>query len=114
MAADTELIVLWASRDKEAALNMAFMYAYNSLARGWWEAVTLIVWGPSADLLSLDSDLQTEIARLKQGGVKLVACKACADRYGVASQLEDLGVEVQYMGQPLTEYLKKGYRILSV
>jgi hypothetical protein len=114
MGVDSELVVLWITGDREAALNMACMYAYNSLARGWWEEVTLIVWGPSARLLCQDAGLQEEIARLREGGVKLQACKACADRYEVAGDLERLGVEVRYMGQALTGYLQQGYRVLSV
>lgn len=36
----------------------------------------------------------------------MVACRACADAYGVTWALEGLGIEVKYMGQPLTEVLK--------
>lgn len=114
MDAATELIILWTSRDRETALNMVFMYAKNSLLKGWWERVTLLVWGPSAQLLSEDMDLQEELSRLKEAGVRLQACRACAERYGVASQLEDLGVEVRFMGQPLSQALHEGVRVLSV
>jgi hypothetical protein len=114
MGTQSELVVLWTSGDREQAVNMAFMYAFNSLARGWWEEVTLIVWGPSARLLCQDAGLQEEIARMKEGGVNLLACKACADKYGVAEELERLGVKVLYMGRALTDYLQQGYRVLSV
>ena len=46
------------------------------------------------------------LAQMKEAGVELVACKACADSYGVSDKLEELGVEVKYMGQPLTAMLK--------
>ncbi|MFQ3293639.1 MAG: hypothetical protein ACI8VE_000702, partial [Natrialbaceae archaeon] len=36
----------------------------------------------------------------------LEACRACAEDYGVAEDLEDLGIAVEYMGDPLTNYLK--------
>ncbi len=39
-------------------------------------------------------------------GVEFVACKACADSYGVSEKLEALGIEVKYMGMPLTDMLK--------
>ena len=110
----SELVVLWISGDREAALKMAFMYAGNAKKRGWWDNVTLIVWGPSAKLLAGDEGLQEELAKLRQAGVVLEACKACADSFGVSDRLEELGVEVKYMGEPLTGYLKDGFRILSV
>lgn len=117
MAAGTdaqELVLLWTSGDREKALKMAFMYARNSKKRGWWDNVTLIVWGPSAKLLAGDEGLQEELEKLRQEGVVLEACKACSDSYGVSQKLKDLGIEVKYMGEPLTGYLKDGYRVLSV
>ncbi|MFZ5647696.1 MAG: DsrE family protein [Bacillota bacterium] len=45
--------------------------------------------------------------------MELLACKACTDSYGVSEKLEELGIEVKYMGQPLTKLLKEGYRIIT-
>ena len=103
-----ELVVLWTSGDRDVALKMVFMYTLNSKLRGWWETVTFIVWGPSAWLLSVDSELQNYLAKMKEAGVILLACKACSDMYGVSEKLEMLGIEVKYMGQPLTEFIKSG------
>lgn len=113
-AENQHLVVLWTSPDREVALKMAFMYTFNSKARGWWEDVTLLVWGPSAQLLSEDKELQEYIAKMKEAGVNLMACRACADSYGVTQTLENLGITVEYAGQPLTEFLKKGYHVLTV
>ena len=108
-----ELYVLWTSSDREVALKMVFMYTSNSKLKGWWKDVNLIVWGPSAKLLTEDPELQEYIARMKHTGVNVVACKACADSYGVASKLEGMGIEVKYMGQPLTELLKAGKTLIT-
>jgi hypothetical protein len=54
------------------------------------------------------------IQKMKEAGVILEACKACADLYCVSSKLEDLGIDVKYMGQPLTEYLKSDRIVLSI
>jgi hypothetical protein len=43
---------------------------------------------------------------MKEAGVALFACKACADIYGVSDKLSSLGIDVKYMGVPLTQYLK--------
>jgi hypothetical protein len=117
MAAGTdaqELVLLWTSGDRETALKMVFMYAKNSKKRGWWDNVILVVWGPSAKLLAGDEGLQEELDGLRREGVLLEACKACSDSYGVSGKLEEMGIEVKYMGEPLTGYLKDGYKVLSV
>jgi hypothetical protein len=113
MENNDKLVVLWTSGDREVAEKMVFMYTQNSKLRGWWKDVTLIVWGPSSKLLSQDSGLQDYIQSIKGVGVEVVACRACADEYGVTSDLESLGIEVKYMGEPLTSYLKSGIKVLT-
>ena len=108
-----KLVILWTSGDREVALKMVFLYAGNAPRNGWWEDITLIVWGPSARILTEDLELQEKLTGLAQEGVKLEACKVCSDSYGVSDQLAGLGVEVKYMGEPLTAYLKEGCRVLT-
>jgi hypothetical protein len=108
------LVVVWITRDREAARNMVLMYAKNSRLKGWWERVHLLVWGPSAELLAADAGLQTEVAECAAAGVKVLACRACAECYGVAERLAGLGIDVLYAGEPLTRYLKDGWKVLSV
>ncbi len=109
-----KLAVLWTSQDKEVAQKMVFMYTKNSKLRNWWGQVLLIVWGPAAKLLATDEELQEELEELKQAGVALQACKACADQYGIAEKLSNLGMEVIFMGLPLTNYLKSDWTVLSI
>ncbi|MBN2290197.1 MAG: DsrE family protein [Candidatus Glassbacteria bacterium] len=108
-----KLAVLWSSGDRDVALKMVFMYTFNAKKNGWWKEVTLIVWGPSSKLLSHDTELQDYIARMKEAGVVLRACKACSDSYGVSEHLAGLGISVEYMGMPLTEMLKEGCRVIT-
>lgn len=112
--ADTPgLMVIWSSRDREVALNTAFMYAKNSLVKGWWDQVRLVVWGPSVRLADTDHEIQQELKAMRDAGVQVQACRACADRYGLADRLTELGCEVIYMGQPLTAALKHGWSVLT-
>jgi len=114
LAEPSKLVVLWSSGDREVALKMVFMYTLNSKLKEWWKEVTLIVWGPSSKLLSVDTELQVYLYKIKEAGVKLMACKACADMYGVSNDLEKLGIEVKFMGQPLTKYLQNNdYRVIT-
>jgi len=113
MAASEELVVVWSSGDPEVAREMVFMYTLNAKTRGWWPGVTFVIWGPSAKLLSEDAELQERVRRMIEAGIRVEACKACAEDYGVAGNLEALGVDVRFMGVPLTEYLKEGRKVLS-
>ncbi len=109
-----KLAVLWTSADREVALKMVFMYTYNSKLKGWWDDVTLIIWGPSSKLLSSDIELQDYVKKAQEAGVKFQACKACSDMYGVTENLKRLDIEVIYMGEPLTNYLKNGWKVLTL
>jgi hypothetical protein len=112
-ATKDHLCVVWSSADKDVAIRMAFMYTRNSKVKGWWKDVTLVVWGPSAKLLADDPELQDMVKAMGQAGVELLACKACSDSYGVSATLEALGIRVIYMGEPLTDFLKSGARVLT-
>lgn len=105
----SKLLVVWTSGDKEVALKMVFMYAYYAKKMGWWNEIRFLIWGPSSRLLADDAELQSNIKKIKDLGVELLACKACSDMYGVSKKLEELGVDVRYMGAPFTEMLKTGW-----
>ncbi len=109
-----KLVVLWTSGDREVALKMAFMYTFNAKNHGWWDEITLIIWGPSANLSSEDQEIKDNLKKMIDAGIEIVACKGCADMYGVTPVLEEIGVDVKYMGTPLTEYLKEGIKVLTL
>ena len=110
---EDKLVVLWTSGDRDVALKMVFMYTGNAPRAGWWEDITLIVWGPSSKLLAGDEELQEQVKAMKEAGIHLEACRACADMYGVATDLEALGIDVKYMGSVLTGYIKEGRHVLT-
>ena len=113
--AKTELLVLWTSADKIVAMNMVFMYAWHSKVRDWgWDNVTLLIWGASPGLLVEDEDLKTELQKLKDAGVNIIACRKCAGNLGIVERLEGLGVKVFYTGKFLTEWLKSGKKLITV
>jgi hypothetical protein len=113
MAEPGQLVVIWSSGDREVAFSMVFMYTKNSKLKGWWDQVRLVVWGPAAKLLANDLGLREELKQVQDAEVELLACKACSDMYGVSDQLTELGINVKYMGQPLTDMLKDGWRCIT-
>lgn len=115
MAQDGQsLFIIWSSGDPEVAYNVAFMYAHNAKRKGWWDRVRLIIWGPSARLAAEDQSIRERIKTMMDDGVEIWACRACADNYGVASGLEDLGCDVLYVGQPVTRMLQTGWSQLTL
>ena len=110
----SKLAVLWTSGDPDVAEKMAFMYTYNAKKQGWFNEVVLIVWGPSAKLLSENKMLQDYVKKMQEAGIKVEACMACARMYEVDGKLQDLGIDVKGMGVPLSNYLKDGWKTLSL
>lgn len=108
------LTILWTTDNKDTFFNLIQMYAANSLRHGWWDEVTVVIWGASAKLAGNDAQVQLEIMEMIQQGVKVEACKACADINGVTETLEKCGVNVRYWGEPLTEIIKTGSKLLSI
>lgn len=108
------LNILWTSDNKDTFFNMLAMYAINSRKNNWWDEVNVIIWGASVKLTGNDTQIQTEILEMIASGVKIEACKACADNFGVSDKLMQLGITVRYMGEPMTEYLKSDEKFISV
>ncbi|WP_319480638.1 DsrE family protein [uncultured Draconibacterium sp.] len=109
-----KLAVLWTSGDPEVAEKMAFMYTYNAKTQGWFDEVVLIIWGPSAKLTAENEMIQDYIKKMQEAGVKIEACLYCAKMYEVDEKLAELGVDVKGMGIPLSDYLKEGWKTLSL
>ncbi|MEZ4386891.1 MAG: DsrE family protein [Candidatus Krumholzibacteriia bacterium] len=108
------LHILWTTGDPDTARDMVLMYATNARIHGWWDEVTLVVWGASARLLAADPAIQQMVRDAQAAGVQVTACKACAMELGVADQLVDLGVDVKSWGQSLTGVLRERGPLLSV
>ena len=102
-----KLVVVWTSGDKEVAMKMVFMYTFNAKKYEWWDDITLLVWGPSSKLLTEDKELQDYVKKMLDSGIHVLACKGCADMYGISDELEQIGVTVRYTGKDLTSFIKE-------
>ena len=110
-----KLTILWTSGDEDTALNMILMYTLKSASNRWWKECALITWGPSNLLATGNSRVRSELREIMAAGVKVYACRRCAERYGLIDELEAMGVTVQLMGETLTEHLKDpDRRVLSI
>lgn len=60
---EEHLHILWTNADPVVFDKMVLMYAVNSLTHGWWEKVTVILWGESARLAVEDPAVAGASAR---------------------------------------------------
>ena len=110
----TKLLVLFTTDNKEVLTKMAGGYAMFSMKQEWWTEARFLIWGPSAKMIAGDAEAQEIVKQMKEAGVELLACKWCADQYGVSDKLVELGVDVKYMGQGLTDMLKSDWKVLTL
>jgi hypothetical protein len=110
----SKLFILWTTADVITSDKMVMMYATNSMLHQWWDEVTIIVWGATAQLVAENAMIQEKIRLAQHAGVKFSACKACSDQLGVSEKLVELGIEVIYWGVPLTEVIKDGEHLITV
>lgn len=109
-----KLFILWTNADILTADKMVMMYATNSMLRHWWEEVTVIIWGATAKLAAENELIRMKIELAQNEGVQFTVCKACTDQLGVTEMLEDLGVEVKYWGEGLTEILQEHQNLITI
>jgi hypothetical protein len=114
MSKPEKLYILWTNADPITSEKMVLMYGMNSKTKCWWDEVTIIIWGATAKLVAENSLIQEKIRQAMQVGVNISVCKGCTDQLGVSEKLTEMGVEVKYWGQPLTEILKENGKLLTI
>lgn len=109
-----KLYILWTNADVITSEKMVLMYGANSIIQGWWEEVTIIIWGAPSKLVAENSEIRERVKSAMIAGVRVSACKACADQLGVSESLLSLGIEVKHWGQGLTEILKNDEKLITI
>ena len=101
-----KLVIVWKS-DNDIDINKFILpYAYNSKLSNWFDEVEILIWGKSQVKVKDDQEIHKTIKKLLDEGVKIFACKMCADSVGATEVLEPLGVTVMYTGVYLSDNQK--------
>jgi len=108
------LHILWTNADVTTANLMVMMYAKNSLRKGWWDAVTVIIWGKTAQFAAENEEIQGEIAQCRELGVTFSGCITCAKELDVVEKLEALNIELIPWGPPLTALIEEKQPLLTI
>ena len=101
-----KLLIVWSSGELEVAKKLVLLYGSVMLERKYWDEATIMIWGPSAQVLAQNRELQEQMKVVRDSGVKFNACVVCTDDYGVSDTLKELGVELIHTGETLTEALQ--------
>lgn len=109
-----KLNILWTNADAITFDKMVFMYSVNSLKYDWWKEVRIIIWGATTKLVAENKKVQQQIKEAMEAGVEISACKSCAKELGVINKVQELGIEVKYWGEGLTDILKNDEKLLTV
>lgn len=104
----SKIVVIIATADPNKA-EAGMMYAVNSLKYDWMEDVKLIFFGPAEKALLEDPDMQELLLEFHRQDRQAIACKFLAERDGNGADLGDLGLDVQYVGSMISDYIKDGY-----
>ncbi len=106
--------ILWTNADPITSELMVMMYAKNAIRKGWWDEVDLIIWGATAKLVAENEKIQELVKEVQKTGVNVKACIACATELGVKDKIEELGIELKFMGDPLTKILKNDEKLITI
>ncbi|DAB32040.1 MAG TPA: DsrE family protein [Sulfurospirillum sp. UBA11407] len=108
-----ELLIVWSTDNKETVLNLICLYAYNAKMKGWFDEVTILVWGASQQVLCEDFEIKEKVKEMGEAGIKFIACKKCSENMYIEEQLSTCGIEIYYTGEFLSEWLKSGKPVLT-
>ncbi len=116
MKQKSHLYILWTNDNPVSAEKKVFTYALDSLQNNWSDKVTVIIWGTASRLVSENTDIQNRLVELRESGVHISACRACADQLGKTENLEklDIDIEIIFWGEKLKQIIKKGEKLITV
>ncbi|MFP4478645.1 MAG: DsrE family protein [Candidatus Izemoplasmatales bacterium] len=108
------LLVLWKTDSMIDVEELLIPYVFASKKNEWWDQVSVIIWGGSQRLVSENKAIQDKVIQMLDLGIQVHACKKCADDLCVADHLSQVGIDVLYTGEMLTEYLKSDAKVLTI
>jgi hypothetical protein len=103
-----KLLVIISSGEPGVA-RTGMMYALNALKHGWMEEVKIFFFGPAQELLLRDSELQRYLQEYHAYQETAVACRFIADRDDTAAPTRELGVQVVFVGQMISDMIQSGF-----
>jgi hypothetical protein len=102
----SNLLIVWSSGDVEVANKFPLLYSSVILERKYWQKAHLMLWGPSIKLVKKNKEIQNQLIKIQETGVKMSACIVCVEDYKAVKELEKLNIKIKHTGELLTKALK--------
>ena len=64
------LLIVWTNGDIEVANKFPLLYSSVILEREYWKTAHLMLWGPSIKLAKENKQIQEQLKKIQQTGVK--------------------------------------------
>lgn len=109
-----QLFILWTNDNPVTSEKMVCMYSKNAMLKQWWGEVTIIMWGAPVQYVARDKSIQELLKQVQEAGVNVSACLSCSEELGVVNEINELGIELKYWGEPLTQILKSNQKLITV
>lgn len=84
------------------------MYAKNAVENDWLDDIKVIFFGPSEALMVEDEEINKYAADIAKK-VESLACKYISDKEKISEDIEEFGVDVEYVGSIISDLIEKGY-----
>lgn len=104
---EKKVLIILSTAEKDKAMT-GILYATNALKNEWLSEVKLCFFGPFEKLLAEDEEVQKYVDKLANLQPP-VACKFISDNHGVTEKLTLLGIDTQYVGKLVSDYINEGY-----
>ena len=109
------LLIVWTNGDIEVANKFPLLYSSVILEREYWKTAHLMLWGPSIKLVKENTQIQEQLKKIQNTGVKMSACIVCVEDYDATSILNELNIEITHTGELLTKALKdETYAVITI
>ncbi len=103
----SKVMVIISTAEIQKALT-GIMYATNAQKNKWVDEVKVIFFGPFENLICEDEEVAQAASHLLDYQTP-IACKFLSDRDDISGKLEDLGVNVDYVGSLISAYIDEGF-----
>ena len=109
-----ELLIHWATDNKDSSMNMVLLYAYNAKRKEFWDEITLLIWGASQNLVKNDQEVSNKVKEIVDIGVKVIACQHCAKEQNTTEALESCNIDIFLTGAFLTQWTQENKSMITI
>ncbi len=111
---ERHLHIFWINGDPVTSEEMVLMYARNAMLNGWWDRVTVVLWGAPQKLFVENDNIRAKVRIARLAGVEFSACISCAVDLHAKEALEAEEIEVIRWGQKLSLLIQNGRPVLTI